>query len=322
MPTPDNTASEELRLRELFQQAPVSLQIFGPDGRTLRVNKAWESLWQIHEGSELKKFVFSEAFNLLTDPQLIANGIVAYLRRALAGESVEIPAIQYDVGLLGGVAKRWVTARAHPIKDGSGAVLEVMLMHEDITSRIDAENALREREERFRSLVMATSQIVWTSTPDGRVLEDSPSWRAFTGGTYEEGKEYGWLNALHPEDREPTRVLWTACLASRSVFETEYRLRCADGSYRWTAVKGVPIVDGGGARPWHAKSATPPCWPRSPRRRARCTRSCPARISPRPWSPKCARSSACATRTCSWPRAMTGRGSSIRCGHRTGLPCR
>jgi PAS domain S-box-containing protein len=251
MPTPDNTASEELRLRELFQQAPVSLQIFGPDGRTLRVNKAWESLWQIHEGSELKKFVFSEAFNLLTDPQLIANGIVAYLRRALAGESVEIPAIQYDVGLLGGVAKRWVTARAHPIKDGSGAVLEVMLMHEDITGRIDAENALREREERFRSLVMATSQIVWTSTPDGRVLEDSPSWRAFTGGTYEEGKEYGWLNALHPEDREPTRVLWAACLASRSVFETEYRLRCADGSYRWTAVKGVPIVDADGAvREW------------------------------------------------------------------------
>jgi PAS domain S-box-containing protein len=251
MSDPDNTASQELRFRELFQQAPVSLQILAPDGRTLRVNKAWEELWQIREGSELKKFVLSE-YNVLTDPQLVASGIAAYLARALGGESVEIPAIHYDVGQLdGGDHKRWVTARAHPIKDGSGAVLEVMLMHEDITSRIDAENALRLREQRFRSLVMATSQIVWTSAPDGRVTEDSPSWRAFTGQTYEEWKGHGWMNVLHPDDRERISELWAACVVSRSLFETEYRLRCADGSYRWTAVKGVPIVDEDGAiREW------------------------------------------------------------------------
>jgi PAS domain S-box-containing protein len=247
----DSTASEELRFRELFRQAPVSLQILAPDGKTLRVNKAWEQLWQIHEGSELKKFVLSE-YNVLTDPQLVAKGISTYLQRALNGESVEIPAIHYDVGQLGGAAhKRWVTARAHPIKDDSGAVLEVMLMHEDITGRIDAENALRAREQRFRSLVMATSQIVWTNTPDGRVLEDSPSWRAFTGQAYEEWKDHGWMNALHPDDRERVRELWAACVASRSVFETEYRLRCVDGSYRWTGVKGVPILDADGAiREW------------------------------------------------------------------------
>jgi PAS domain S-box-containing protein len=254
---PDNfasqdPASQELRYRELFRQAPVSLQILAPDGRTLRVNKAWEALWQIHEGSDLKRFILTE-YKVLADPQLVASGVAAYLRRALAGESVEIPAIRYDVGRLeGGAAHvRWVTARAHPIKDEDGAVLEVMLMHEDITERIDAENALREREERFRSLVMATSQIVWTNTPDGRVEEDSPSWRAFTGRTYDEWKEYGWLDALHPDDRERTRRLWAHCVTSRTVFETEYRLRRADGHYRWTAVKGVPIVDTDGSiREW------------------------------------------------------------------------
>jgi PAS domain S-box-containing protein len=243
MSDPDNKASQELRFRELFHQAPVSLQILAPDGRTLRVNKAWEELWQIREGSELKKFVLS-AYNVLTDPQLVASGIAGYLKRALGGESVEIPAIHYDVGQLdGGAHKRWVTARAHPIKDGNGAVLEVMLMHEDITSRIDAESALRVREQRFRSLVMATSQIVWTNTPDGRVLEDSPSWRAFTGQTYEEWKDQGWMDALHRDDRERIGELWAHCVAARAVFETEYRLRRADGHYRWTAVKGVPLAD-------------------------------------------------------------------------------
>jgi PAS domain S-box-containing protein len=249
---PNNEARQELRYRELFRQAPVSLQILAPDGRTLRVNKAWEALWQIHEGTKVHAFVLGD-YNVLTDPQLIASGVAGYLWRALAGESVEIPVIRYDVGQLeGGVQHtRWVTARAHPIKDETGAVLEVMLMHEDITDRIDAETALRVREERFRSLVMATSQIVWTNTADGRVREDSPSWRAFTGQTYDEWKELGWQDALHPDDRERIATLWSECVAKRSVFEAEYRLRRVDGSYRWTAVKGVPILDEDGAiREW------------------------------------------------------------------------
>jgi PAS domain S-box-containing protein len=250
---PDHSSSsEELRFRELFRQAPVSLQILAPDGRTRRVNKAWQALWKIDEGTALYAFVLGE-YNVLTDPQVVENGVNAYLRRALAGESVEIPAIRYDVGRLEGGAQhvRWVTARAHPIRDAAGAVLEVMLMHEDITERVVAERALRTREARFRSLVMATSQIVWTNTPDGHVLEDSPSWRAFTGQTYDEWKALGWLDALHPDDRERTGRLWAHCVTTRGVFETEYRLRRADGQYRWTAVKGVPVLDEDGAvREW------------------------------------------------------------------------
>jgi PAS domain S-box-containing protein len=244
--------SSETRFRELFEQAPTSIQILAPDGRTLRVNQAWEDLWEIRAGTPLYAFVLSPAYSLLTDAQLIETGVAGYLQRALAGESVEIPAIYYDVVVLGGSGRaRWVTARAHPIKAADGRILEVMLMHEDITERVLAETALREREQRFRSLAMATSQIVWTNTPDGRVLEDSPSWRAYTGQSYDEWKEFGWLDALHPDDREKVRRVWIDCVATRTVFETEYRLRHVDGSYRWTAVKGIPIVDAtGSVREW------------------------------------------------------------------------
>ncbi len=245
-------AGLDTRFRELFEQAPVSIQILAADGRTLRVNRAWENLWQIRAGTELMAHVLSADYNVLTDPQLLAGGITPYLERAFAGESVQIPAIRYDVATLGGTGPaRWVTARAHPIKDEAGVLLEVMLMHEDITDRVEAETALRIREERFRSLVMATSQIVWTNTPDGRVLEDSPSWRAFTGQTYEEWREFGWLDALHADDRAGVLALWQACVAAQAVFETRYRLRRADGQYRWMAVKGLPIGDGqGGIREW------------------------------------------------------------------------
>ena len=248
----DSDAVPNIRFRELFEQCPVSIQILGPDGRTLRVNQAWQDLWEIREGTPLMAFVMSADYNVLRDPQLVQSGIAPLLERACRGESVRIPVGRYDVAALSGSGPvRWVAARAHPLKDDAGNIVEVMLMHEDITEKMEAENALRIREERFRSLVSATSQIVWSNTPDGRVDEDSPSWRAFTGQTYEEWRGFGWLDAVHPDDRATTKAAWLACVATKTLFEARYRLRRADGHYRWTDVRGVPILDAEGAiREW------------------------------------------------------------------------
>ena len=90
------------RYQELFEQAPISIQILAPDGRTIRVNKAWHELWQIYEGTALNDLVFSADYNVLTDPQLVHSGIAVLLQRAFAGESVEIPSARYDVAALGG----------------------------------------------------------------------------------------------------------------------------------------------------------------------------------------------------------------------------
>jgi len=153
--------SSETRFQELFEQASTSIQILAPDGRTLRVNQAWEDLWEIRAGTPLYAFIVSADYCLLTDAQLIATGIVDYLQGALDGESVEIPAMYYDVVVLGGSERaRWVTARAHPIKDASGQTLEVMLMHDDITERVVTEKALREREQRHSAL-LAGSASAW-----------------------------------------------------------------------------------------------------------------------------------------------------------------
>ena len=249
-PTPATTS--EARFREIFDQAPISMQLLAADGRTLQVNKAWEALWQGSLGDALKEYVLHGGYNLLTDPQLQAKGVTAYLLRAFAGEAVNVPAILYDPADLGITARpRWVTSRAQPIKDESGRVVEVMLMHEDITERIDAEETLRIGEERFRSLVIASSQMVWTSDSDGMVVEDSPSWRAFTGQTYEQWAGVGWLDAVHPDDRSRAANAWGASVASRTIYEVDYRVRRADGEYRWTSVRAVPLRHpDGSVREW------------------------------------------------------------------------
>lgn len=106
-------------------------------------------------------------------------------------------------------------------------------------------------EERFRSLITATSHAVWVTRPDGSIAEDSPSWRAFTGQSREQWLGNAWLEAVHPEDRERTMRAWKQALASRSTFEMEHRLRRPDGRYSITLVRGVPVLGAdGGVREW------------------------------------------------------------------------
>jgi diguanylate cyclase (GGDEF)-like protein/PAS domain S-box-containing protein len=114
-----------------------------------------------------------------------------------------------------------------------------------------AEAALRHSEERYRSLVAAIAQIVWTTDADGQVVEDLPAWRAFTGQGPDEIKGDGWLAALHPEDRQRAADAWSAAVRGRQRFEAEYRLRRRDGKYRDFLARGVPVEEKDGAiREW------------------------------------------------------------------------
>ncbi|MBS1213513.1 MAG: chemotaxis protein methyltransferase CheR, partial [Proteobacteria bacterium] len=124
-------------------------------------------------------------------------------------------------------------------------------LEQEIDSRKRLEEELRRSEERYRSLVIATTQIVWTTNACGQVVGDMPAWRAFTGQAAEEIQGQGWCNALHPEDRQPTLAVWTRAVAQRAIYDTSYRLRRHDGSYRYVAVRGVPVLEvDGTVREW------------------------------------------------------------------------
>jgi PAS domain S-box-containing protein len=107
------------------------------------------------------------------------------------------------------------------------------------------ERRLRESEGRFQALVAATGQIVWTAAPDGKVV-DIPMWRAFTGQSVEEVCGRGWLDALHPDDRDRVSAAWEKAVQAREVYQSEYRVRRSDGMYRSFIVRGVPVFDESG----------------------------------------------------------------------------
>jgi PAS domain S-box-containing protein len=117
--------------------------------------------------------------------------------------------------------------------------------------RAETEAALRRSEERYRSLVSATAQIIWSSSASGELSGAQPGWAELTGQAPEELRGWGWLDAVHPEDRERTGTVLRAAVESRTPFELEHRLRRRDGRYREMLVRAVPVLEpDGSVREW------------------------------------------------------------------------
>jgi PAS domain S-box-containing protein len=103
-----------------------------------------------------------------------------------------------------------------------------------------ARRQLEQALERYRALIEASTAVVWTADPSGKV-EDMPAWRELTGQTKIEVHGLGWLDAIHLGERDTVRAAWRTAIASGTVFEADFRLRRRDGSHRWFHSRAVPI---------------------------------------------------------------------------------
>jgi PAS domain S-box-containing protein len=114
-----------------------------------------------------------------------------------------------------------------------------------------AKRASLHSEERYRSLVMASSQVVWSTNAAGEVIEDLPTWRAFTGQTAEEMAGRGWARKIHPDDVEQVIEVWERSLATGTPHENEFRVLDADNTYRHVLARAIPVFEQDGRiREW------------------------------------------------------------------------
>jgi PAS domain S-box-containing protein len=128
----------------------------------------------------------------------------------------------------------------------------VELLKQEITERNEAEEGLRQSEERFRSLVSIITDVPWVADPTGAFVTPQPAWEAYTGQTWEKHRGFGWANALHPEDRERVKEIWKEACASRAVYYCEQRLwHAAQQQWRFVVAKATPLLNANGsAREW------------------------------------------------------------------------
>jgi PAS domain S-box-containing protein len=136
------------------------------------------------------------------------------------------------------------------VRDADHALCGVGLIAMTGSAGPATEEALRRSEERYRALVQGGAQIIWVASPDGEMLEDSAEWRWITGQTVEEFLGNGWLDSIHPEDRERVERDWRECLRTGRIFDDRFRMRARGGAYRHYDVRAVPIERDGKIAEW------------------------------------------------------------------------
>ena len=110
----------------------------------------------------------------------------------------------------------------------------------DITQRKEAERALRKSEAHFRSIADSVPSMLWLTDPEGRCTYISRQWYEFTGRRPEQGVDLGWLDDIHPQDREAASAGYLRAFRNQQPFTLDYRLRRQDGEYRWVVDAGAP----------------------------------------------------------------------------------
>jgi PAS domain S-box-containing protein len=112
--------------------------------------------------------------------------------------------------------------------------------------RVAATAALRESETRFRGMADHAPVMVWVTDPNGYCTYLNRAWYEFTGQSKREAEGFGWLGATHPDDKAEAERIFLKANARQEAFRLEYRLRRADGSYRWAIDAALPRFGPGG----------------------------------------------------------------------------
>jgi PAS domain S-box-containing protein len=232
--------SEE-RFRTLVEQSPFSTQILAPDGQTIQVNRAWEKLW----GLTLDQL---PEYNMLLDQQLVDKGVMPYIKKGFAGECLEIPAIVYDPEVtipdrsIHKDPQRWVRGFIYPVKDRDGSIREVVVVHEDISARKRAEEALALSEAKFRRLVDSNIIGVIIADYTGNIIEANDAFLQMLGYTRPElvAGNIDW-RAMTPLEYLPQDL--------RAIEEFKQTGACAPFEKEYIHSDGsrVPVLVGGAA---------------------------------------------------------------------------
>ena len=223
----------EARLRSIFSAIDegfcLAEIIVDEDGqpvdyRFLEVNALFETMTGLADaaGRTIHELV----------PDIEHHWVETYGRVALGGETMRFES-QSEV------LDRWFDVFATPVEPKG----RFALVFKDITAAKKAEAAVRESEARFRNMADHAPTIVWMTDPTGFCTYLNRRWYALTGQTEAEAEGFGWLDATHPDDKEEAGRIFLDANARQAPFDIEYRLRTAEGVYRWAIDAASPRHD-------------------------------------------------------------------------------
>ena len=223
--------ASELRYRSLVEVSPQVVWFGDADGNVIYCNAYW------YDYTGLPADETGEAsWMAVIHPDHREATRRAWLAASASGASYEV-----EFPLLGHDGRyRWFLSRARPVRYADGTVRSWIGTSLDIHERKVA-------EERFQTLTELAPTIIWFGNPDGSLSYLNDRWYAYTGQTPEQALPLGWADVIHPDDLADLLVVWEDARTREVLYDTEARLRRADGAYRWFLIRAEPMWDGNGA---------------------------------------------------------------------------
>jgi two-component system CheB/CheR fusion protein len=142
---------------------------------------------------------------------------------------------------------RWFSIRIMPYRTLENVIDGVVITFTDASAAKAMERALREQANQLQQMTEGFPDLVWSCRTDGTCDYLSPQWLQYTGVPLGEQLGFGWLEQVHRDERHRVREGWRAALKTEQRFDAEFRLRSADGNYRWFKARSVPIRNSAGA---------------------------------------------------------------------------
>lgn len=232
------------RLARIIENTPDFVGICDSQGTGIYLNRACRKMTGIPEEQPASDFTAFDFVQEGPDRQKLEEAIATTISQGVWTGEIRIKRQNGELF----PASQVVIAH----KGDNGELDCISTVIRDISDRKQAEKALQTSEVRFRSLIEATSQIIWNTAADGQFVTEQPAWSSFTGQTFDQLKGRGWLNAVHPDEREQTAQSWSHAVQNRVLYQVEHRLRRHDGEYRYMSVRAVPILNptDGSIREW------------------------------------------------------------------------
>ena len=221
------------QLQAIYDGAPVGLCFLDLNHRYVSINKKLADM----NGAPVAAYLGRTVEEMI--PKVFPR-IEHSLRRAFNGEAIQ------DIEFIRpsnspGEPDSTNLVSYQPALDEAGEVIGVSVMVMDVTERKRAEQALRESEEHLRNLVELNPEIPWVMDSEGNNLDVSSRWSQITGLSKEKTRNLGWLEALHPEDVEPTMKKLREGLQSGAPIDVEYRVKNTSREWRWMRSRGSPL---------------------------------------------------------------------------------
>jgi len=225
------------QLQAIYDGAPVGLCFLDRNLRYVSINRRLAAM----NGSPVESYLGRTVQEMIPT---VFPAIESYVHRALQGEVIE--EVEFNRPANGpGTVDATNLVSYQPAFDEAGEVIGLSVAVVDITERKRVEQELIDSEDHLRYMANLNSSAQWSMDSQGNVLDINSRWEQMTGLSREKTRNLGWLEAVHPEDVEPTMKALLKALQTGKAVDIEYRIGTGDG-WRRMRSRGAPRIGSAG----------------------------------------------------------------------------